>query len=240
MATANNHLVLISGASTTGKSSSLMFIDKPEGVMHLNCDPQRLPFNAKFEVYDIEDPLQVNEAFLHAETLPHIHTIVIDTATYLFDMYESQYVLKSVNTQAAWGEFAQFIKQLFQFYVNRSTKNVIVLAHTLGTYNEQTLEMEVKVPVKGSAKNTGIESFFSNVISTKKMPLTKLKDYESDLLTITEDDIEKGYKHVFQTRITKDTVNERIRSPLNMWSRNETYIDNNVQNVINRLHEYYK
>jgi hypothetical protein len=25
-----------------------------------------------------------------------------------------------------------------------------------------------------------------------------------------------------------------------MWPRNETYIDNNLQNVINRLHEYYK
>jgi len=45
---------------------------------------------------------------------------------------------------------------------------------------------------------------------------------------------------LFQTRLTKETVNERIRSPMGMWTRNETYIDNNLQNVINRLHEYYK
>lgn len=72
------------------------------------------------------------------------------------------------------------------------------------------------------------------------MTLSKLKDYANPYLNITEDDIEKGYKHVFQTRITKDTVGERIRSPLNMWTKNETYIDNNVQFVIDRLHEYYK
>jgi hypothetical protein len=237
---ANNHFVLVSGASTTGKSTSLMYIDKPEGVMHLNCDPQRLPFNAKFKIFDIEDPLQVNEAFLVAETMPDIHTIVIDTATYLFDMYESQYVITAVNGQQAWGEFAQFIKQLFQYYVNRSTKNVIVLAHTLGIYNEATLEMETKVPVKGSAKNTGIESFFSNVISTKKMSLVKLKDYANPLLLITEDDEMLGYKHVFQTRLTKETVGERIRSPMGMWDKSETFIDNNIQNVIDRLHKYYE
>ena len=40
-------------------------------------------------------------------------------------------------------------------------------------------------------------------------------------------------------QLTKETVNERIRSPMGMWPRNETYIDNNLQNVINRLHKYY-
>ena len=30
----NNHLVLISGKSGSGKSASLMGVDKPEGVMY--------------------------------------------------------------------------------------------------------------------------------------------------------------------------------------------------------------
>ena len=45
-------------------------------------------------------------AFQAAETMPKIHTIVIDTLTYLLDMYESLYVLNSTNGMKAWGDFA--------------------------------------------------------------------------------------------------------------------------------------
>lgn len=34
----NDHLVLLCGKSATGKSASLMQLDKPEGVMYLNCE----------------------------------------------------------------------------------------------------------------------------------------------------------------------------------------------------------
>lgn len=69
--------------------------------MFLNCEPKKLPFKSKFQEFSITDPLQVVEAIEHAETMSDIHTIVIDTATFLFDMYESQYVIGSTNTMAA-------------------------------------------------------------------------------------------------------------------------------------------
>jgi hypothetical protein len=59
------------------------------------------------------------------------------------------------------------------------------------------------------------------------------------LLVITEEEEALGYKHVFQTRLTKETKDERLRGPMGMWSVKETYIDNNMQLVLNRLHEYY-
>jgi hypothetical protein len=34
----NDHLVLISGKSSTGKSASLMGIEHPEGVIYSNCE----------------------------------------------------------------------------------------------------------------------------------------------------------------------------------------------------------
>mgnify|MGYP003639177490 CR=1 FL=1 len=44
----NNHLVLVSGKSSSGKSASLMSMDKPEGVMYLNCENgKKLPFKSK-------------------------------------------------------------------------------------------------------------------------------------------------------------------------------------------------
>lgn len=179
------------------------------------------------------------EAFDASESLPEVHTIVIDSLTYLLDMYESLYVLNSANTMKAWGDFSQYFKQLMQQYVARSSKNVIFTAHTSDTLNESEMVMETKVPVKGALKNNGIESYFTVVIASKKMALKNLKDYGSDLLTITPEEEALGYKYVFQTKLTKETVNERLRGPLGLFSTQETFIDNNMQLVLDRLHDYY-
>ena len=239
----NNHLVLVSGKSSSGKSASLMAMDKPEGVMYLNCENGKmLPFKTKFKELTVTDPTQVYQAFEEAEKMPDIHTIVIDTLTYLMDMYESTKVLTSTNTMQAWGQYAQYMKVLMSQVVAKSTKNVVFLAHTSDVLNEAEMVNETMVKVKGSLMNQGIESFFTCVISTKKIPLGKLddKNAKSKLFKVTADDTNQVFKYVFQTRLTKETVNERIRSPMGMWDAKETYIDNNLQNVINRLHEYYK
>lgn len=237
----NDHLVLLCGKSATGKSASLMNLENPEGVMYLNCEAgKKLPFRAKFKQFTITDPLQINEAFDAAEQMEGVHTIVIDSLTYLLDMYESVYVLNSTNGMQAWGQFAQYFKVLMQQYVAKSTKNVIFIAHTADTLNESEMLMETKVPVKGSLKNNGIESYFTIVIASKKVPLKSLKDYGSDLLNITPEEEALGYKYVFQTKLTKETVNERLRGPMGLWNTKETFIDNNMQMVVNRLREYYE
>ncbi len=253
----NNHLVLICGKSATGKSWSLKDLEKPEGVLYLNCENNKnLPFDAKFfkdqtgtPGFTITDPLQVYKAFTFAETNPEIHTIIIDTSTYLMDLFESLYVIGADNTRVQWGAYAQFWKNLMAQYVAKSTKNVIILAHTADIITGEGINVinETFVPVKGSLKNQGIESYFSTIISTKKIPITQLKDKNS-LLTITQREKNLGYKHVFQTMLTKDTVNERMRNSYGLWvekdfedpdSPDETYIDNNIQFVIDRLHKYY-
>lgn len=77
------------------------------------------------------------------------------------------------------------------------------------------------------------------MIATKKVPIKVLKEYQSDLLTITPEEEALGFKYVFQTKLTKETVGERLRGPLGMFSTKETYTDNNVQLMLDRLHEYY-
>lgn len=238
--TTNDHLVLVGGKSSTGKSASLMSLENPSGVMYLNCEAgKRLPFKADFRQFTITDPMQILEAFDAAESKPDIHTIVIDTLTYLLDMYESTYIYNNANGQKAWGDFFQYFKTLMQDKVAKSTKKVIFLAHTLETMNESEMVVETKVPVKGALKNNGIESYFSCVIATKKVTLKTLKDYPNGLLVITAEEESLGFKYVYQTKLTKETVGERIRSPLGMWTTKETFIDNNMQLVMNRLHEYY-
>ena len=239
----NDNLVLIMGPSATGKSAALRNLKDQAGVMYLNCESgKKLPFPNKFRTFVITDPLQVLEAFdaVASGKVPNIHTIVVDSLTFLMDMYESIYVLPSANTMQAWGNFAQFFKTLMQDRVAKSTCNVIFTAHTLMNLNENDMVMETKVPVKGALKNNGIEAYFSCAVATKKVPLKRLEDYNSDLLEITEEDQAVGFKYVFQTRLTKDTTNERIRSPMALFKISETFMDNDAQKLIDHLHKYYQ
>ncbi len=236
----NDHLVVVGGKSATGKSASLRELSNPEGVLYLNCEAgKRLPFKAKFIQKVVTDPLQINEAFDWAETQPHIHTIVIDSLTYLLDMFESLYIYGSTDGQKAWGDFFQYFKKLMQEKVASSSKAVLFTAHTVDQLNTTEMVMDTKIPVKGATKNNGIESYFPIVLASKKMTLKALEPYKSALLTITPEEEALGFKYVFQTKLTKETVNERIRGPMGMWENNETFIDNNMQLVLDRLQEYY-
>lgn len=232
------NLVLICGTSASGKSASLMGLTG--GVMYLNCEAGKfLPFAHKFQEHVITDPYQVYEGFEYAETDDSIDTIVIDSSTFLMDMFESVYVIGSANTMQGWQDYQQFFKNLMQQYVAKSTKNVIFTAHVLVEYNEDSMANEVKVPVKGALKNNGIEAFFSVVVAAKRMETKKLEGYDNPRLVITEDEEDLGFKYVYQTRLTKQTMNERVRGPMGMFSRKESFMDNNAQKLIEHLEEYY-
>lgn len=234
----NDQLVLIGGESGTGKSASL--VNLPGKVMYLNCEAgKRLPFKNKFTNFTITDPYQVHEAFDHAKGNSAYDVIVIDTLTFLMDMFETQYVLPSTNTMAAWGAYNQFFKVLMQEKVAASDKSVIILAHTRSELDEKAMEMKTNVPIKGALKNNGIEAYFSTVVATKKVSLKDLEPYKSGLLHITETDELLGYKHVFQTQLTKATIGERIRSPMGMFSRAETFMDNDCGLLLKHLRDYY-
>jgi len=237
----NTQLLLISGESGSGKSASLKDIPNQEKWLYANCEAgKRLPFKNNFRTLNITDPYQVFEVFDYAEENPdEVDGIIIDTVTFLMDMLETQYVISAPNTQKAWGEYAQFFKRLMQQRVARLEKPVIILGHTRAELDETAMEMKVAVPVKGSLKNNGIEAYFSTVVSTKKIPLKKLEKFQSKLLNVTEDEEDLGFKYVFQTRLTKETTGERIRSPMGLFSRAETYSDNNAWMILQRLRDFY-
>ena len=237
----NDQLVLVVGESGSGKSASLRNIKKPDGVIYANCETnKKLPFPAKFKQYSVTDPYQLYTAFTVNEPKPNIHTIIVDTLTFLMDMFESVHVIPAPNGMKAWGDYAQYFKNLMQQYVAKSTKNVIFTAHTQSILNDQDMTLEKKVPIKGTLKGNGVEAFFSTVIAAKVMPVIKLKDYVNPLLIITPEEEALGFKYVFQTKLTKDTVHERIRAPMGLFSTSETFIDNDVEHVLNKLSNYYK
>lgn len=241
----NNQMALIVGESTTGKSASLRNIGDGDPVKqarwaYLNCESgKRLPFRNKFSELIITDPYTVWEAFDGVTGHEDFDGIITDTLTFLMDMFESQYVLGSANTMQGWSNYQQFFKTLMQDKVAKCDKAVLFLAHTREDLDEKKMEMKSSVPVKGALKNNGIEAYFSTVVACKKVSIKELEKYNSNLLTITDEDEELGFKHVFQTRITKSTTGERIRSPMGLFTRDQTYMDNDAALLLKHLHDYY-
>jgi len=236
----NNQLVLISGESGTGKSASLMNIRNQAGWAYLNCEAgKRLPFRNKFQSATITDPYEVYGYFEELRDEPDCQGIIIDTITFLMEMYESVHIATSADTQKAWGNYFQFFKNLMQLHVASFGKPVIILGHTLTKYDEKALMNRTAVPVKGALKNNGIEAYFSTVVSTKTIELSEIQKTDTSLLNITPQDEALGFKHVFQTQITKATTGERIRSPMGMFEPGQVYMDNDCQKLLDHLGEYY-
>lgn len=237
----NDQLIAVVGYSSTGKSASLRNIKNQDRWVYLNCESgKRLPFKNKFNRITITDPMEIHAYFREAiENRDDVDGIIVDSLTFLMEMYESQYVLRAANTMKAWGDYQQYFKTLMQELVPQFGKPVIFTAHVKDETDEKTLDTRTFIPVKGALKGVGIEAYFSCIVSCKRLPLKELKDYTNDLLPITPDDEIQGYKHVFQTQLTKKTVGERIRGPMGLFTRAQTYIDNDCQLVLDKLHEFY-
>lgn len=238
-------LLLVVGKSTAGKTSSLKGLKDHEKVLYLCCESGKgLPFQNKFKKEIITDPISeilgtngfLQQAAAHPDK---IDTIVIDSLTILMEMFETRYVKTSADTRAAWGQYGDYFRTLLTQTIPTIPQSVILTAHTSEVYNEKELISEIKVKLKGSIMNTGVEAYFNDVVACKIMSIKDLEKYQSPLLNITPDEEELGFKHVIQTRLTKETRNERIRANQDMWSKNETFIDGNIQLVLDRLQEYY-
>lgn len=240
----NDQLVLIVGYSGVGKSASLRNIRNQENWLYLNTEAgKRLPFRNKFRDggHRITDPYQVHEAFDYVTNDdPSVEGVIIDSTTFLMDMFETMYVLNSANTMKAWGDYGQFFKVLMQQKVTSFGKPVVITAHVRDDLDEKAMEMKTSVPIKGALKNNGVEAYFSTVVAAKKIAVKDLAGFESELLNITDEEKQLGFKHVFQTRITKNTVGERIRSPMGLFTKEQTYMDNDVQLLLDHLSAFYK
>lgn len=237
--TQNKNIVLIMGKPNTGKSTSLMNLPNQERMVYLNTDLKELPFKSRFlKNVEVADALDVLAYISEIESNEKVEGAVLDTITFLMSLYERQYVSNSANGQKAWGDYGNFYKE-FIHAIKSGSKDYAILAHEETTLNEQAMQLETRIPIKGAVGKIGVEADFTTILSTKQMPIKKLEGFENDLLHITDEEREDGFKYVFSTRVVKESIGEKMRSAIGLWKRNELYIDNDLNQVFTRLREYY-
>lgn len=237
----NKNLVMVMGKPNTGKSASLRNMPQ-ESMVYLNADLKETPFRDKFMMsVEIADAKDAIEFIRQIEGEESASGAVLDTITFLMQMYERQYVAPFAGTktgQSAWGDYGNFYRELIH-EIKSGTKNYAILAHEDESLNEQAMQMESRVPIKGAVGKVGVEADFTTILRSMQVPITRLKGIENDLLTITPEEEEDGVKYVFQTRITKETAGSKMRSAMGLWGRNELFIDNDLDLVFKRLNKFY-
>lgn len=241
----NPYIVLVCGQSGGGKSASLRNLPEPSNVLFLNAESNKaLPFRngSKFWSINIDDPVEVLDVFdMLAEEdgdAADIHTVALDSVTMLMDKYETMHVVDSANTQKAWGDYHQYFLKIFNERAPRINKRFVVTAHVDTFLNEAKGIEETKVKVKGALQSRGVEAYFNTVIYAKCMPIKKLEKYKNDLLNITDQERALGYKYVFQTNKDKSTTGESIKTSMGMFSEQETFIDNDIELVFQRIADF--
>lgn len=235
-------LILIVGETGAGKSSSLENIPNQEKWAYFNCDAgKEIPYPNNFQERVISNPKDIPLSLQAIrEKNIELDGVVIDTMTFMMEMFRSQYVVNSEDGFGAWEEYGEFFRNLLQTHLATFPGAAILLAHTESLFDKEAKARVTRVPVAGSLSKNGIEAYFTTVIAAKKIAVDKLKDYANPLLHITEDEKLIGIKHVFQTRVTAETIGDRIRAPKGLWSIQQTYIDNDIHQVIEHMAAFYK
>jgi hypothetical protein len=182
--------------------------------------------------------MDILEFIEQIEDEPSVRGGVLDTVTFLMGMYERQYVLTATDTLAAWGAYGNYYRN-FIHAIKAGSKDYAIMAHESKELDEAAMQMTTKVPIKGAVGKIGVEADFTTILSTKQVSIKELEGFENDLLHITDEEREDKLKYVFCTRVTEKTRGEKMRSAHELWSRKELYIDNDLDQVFERLRQYY-
>ena len=243
MSNNESNLVAVVGAPSTGKSFAMKYLDEPMTVANVDCDlkpkPHRIKYLADVKMTDPNNIFQLLDLF---EDNDKVKTIVVDTITYLMRTYKTLYVDESVDTRSSWGEYLKYFNKLMHRLKEISiNKNVIVLGHVSEAFDE-ILELNVSsLVLQGQAAKSPIGDYTTVVECKSSIITTKLKKQaeNNDNLNFTKEELEDGIKYYFVTRKTKANPATLSRSASDLWDRNELYVDNSIQILIDKLDDYY-
>lgn len=219
--TENKKMVLIVGSTGTGKTTSLRNLPL-EKTAYIDVDRKSIkafPNMDKFRQWaklDYIDHVLPGIDALEAD--PNIEYVVIDTLSFMLDMFVAQKVDTAADTREAWGQYKKFYKELIH-KIKSGTKSYIILAHDKSSYNEQSMEIKTQAYAQGSIFGQ-VEADFAVVAYTHKY--------------VGEDGLPA---YGFLVGPTKETLALSAKSPMGMFT--EPLIKNNdVQLLLEAIDAY--
>lgn len=233
-------VVMIAGASNTGKSTALRNLKNREKYAYLNGDKKPLPIggaNAFLINQMVENPADILGFYDQLEGSDKCDGIILDTLTIMMSNYHRK-LSEELSGFDIWNEYAEFYHK-WNDRVQASKKTHIIMAHTANDLNEQTGNMESTIQVKGAVGKLGVEAHQTLVVTTKQMPVGKLESHQSKYLVITERERKAGMKYVFSVELNKESVGDRTRAPFGFWEDDVFYTDNDIQIILDKYDEFY-
>lgn len=249
----NKRTILIEGVSGAGKSSSFQDLPDQKNVLFLNAEGKELPYAHDFCEFKITEPYQLHAALNrihegagfkhHTGEMINPNMVILDSFTFLMDMFEAQYVRTAPDTRGAWGDYGNFIRETMLDKVARLSIPFIATTHTMSSDNMEEMQKESRAAIKGSVgKGNGLESYFTTVIYAKALRLKDIEPFlsEASMLTLSEEEQFDEKKHVFVTRPAKSHSGDRIKAPRGMFSPKDFYMDNSIHKLLTHINNFYK
>lgn len=205
--------VLIMGRSGSGKSASLRNVD--EKVLVINVNKKPLPFktNPNLGVLNCDEYLNIKAA-LKASYEKGVKVAVIDDAGYLMtSKFMAGHRQAKGNSQFdLYNEIADNYYSLIKYISDELPEDMIVFV----TMHEEQNDM-------GYSKPKTIGKLLDDKVCIEGM------------FTIVLHSMKLDGKYVFATNTDGLDV---TKSPIGMFE--DTYVDNDIQLVVNKIREYYK
>lgn len=205
--------VLVMGRSGSGKSASLRNINETTFVINVNRKPLPFKNNDNLKIMNCDEYLKIKSS-LKAAVEKGIKVAVIDDAGYLMTnkFMDGHRQAKGNSQFDLYNEIADNFYNLIKSISTDLPDDMIVIV----TMHEEMNDMGYSKPKtigKLLDDKVCIEGMFTIVLHAMKL----------------------DNKYVFATNTDGLDV---TKSPIGMFE--ETYIDNDLQSVINRIREYYK
>jgi len=200
--------VLCCADSGCGKTSALRNLDLSK-VCYVNVDSKPIPFkHAELNKnISLDSTQQLINGMEQIESDESIEYCVIDTITFLGDMFYTEHIENSSNGMKAWGDYKSYILKIINM-AKRSRINYIFLAHAQDIYDDKEMVNKTFSRIQGSLKGGGLEGHFTYV-----------------LYNIVKPDADGMPEYLYLTNKTKGYVGVSAKTPFDMI---ETWIPNDI------------
>jgi hypothetical protein len=212
--------VLCVGDTGNGKTSSLRNMPLANTV-YINVDQKPLPFKHKdlYKHVNLSSTQQMLVGMDQIEDDEQVEYCVVDTISYLGDMFYNEYIRYASDSRAMWGAYKDYLLDVIN-KAKKSRINYIFLAHAQDVYDEKEQITKTFARVQGSLRGN-LEGHFTYV-----------------LFNVVKSGSDGMPEFCYLTNKTRGNLGVSAKTPMGMFD--EAYIPNDItvfHEAVTQFHE---